>query len=126
MTAEPVWIDAAALRIAHAEAVAEFGGPPGVRDDGLLESALARPLNAWSYGETDLAALAGLYAEGIVRNHPFLDGNKRAAFVASMAFLALNATRAAPDQMDAAEQVIALASGSVDADGYAAWLRANA
>jgi death-on-curing protein len=122
---EPVWIDMGALRLVHDEVVAETGGVFGVRDAGLLESALMRPKNAWSYGERDLVALASLYAEGVAKNHPFADGNKRAAFLSAIGFLALNGLDLKAEQVDAAERMIALAGSGIDAAGYAAWLRAN-
>jgi len=123
---EPVWIDPAALALAHDESVAEHGGPAGVRDAGLLASALARPQNAWSFGERDLYELAALYGHGIAKNHPFVDGNKRTAFIAAVAFLELNGLVFTAGEADAAVQVIALAAGEIDAEGFAAWLRENA
>ena len=78
---EPVWLDAAEVIDMHAEQLAMFGGPAGVRDPGLLESALGRPVNKWTYGETDLAVLAAAYGYGLARNHAFVDGNKRIAFM---------------------------------------------
>ena len=87
---EPIWLDVEILIDLHAEQLALFGGPDGIRDQGMLESALGRPINKFSYGETDLAALAAAYAFGIARNHPFVDGNKRAAFGALIVFLGLN------------------------------------
>jgi len=122
---EPVWIDRAALTLAHEESVAEHGGPSGVRDAGLLESALARPQNAWSYGERDLCELAALYAHGVAKNHPFVDGNKRTAFIVAIAFLELNGLAFTAGEADAAVQVIALAAGEIDAAEFAAWLRGN-
>lgn len=122
---EPVWIDQQSLSLAHDEVVAETGGLLGVRDAGLLESALMRPRNAWSYGERDLFALAGLYAEGVAKNHPFLDGNKRAAFLAAAAFLELNGQVLIAEEADAAVQVLALAAGEIDGGAFAVWLKAN-
>src|SRR6204780_1021736 len=87
---EPEWLDTAIVLDIHAEQLALFGGGDGIRDLGLLESALARPVNKFAYGERDLAALAAAYAFGIARNHPFVDGNKRAAFGSMLVFLGLN------------------------------------
>ena len=86
---EPIWLDVEIVIDLHAEQLALFGGPDGIRDQGMLESALGRPINKFTYGETDLAALAAAYAFGIARNHPFVDGNKRAAFGAMFVFLGL-------------------------------------
>ena len=123
---EPVWIEEQALRIAHDESIAGHGGASGLRDAGLLESALTRARNAWAYGEDDLVALAALYAEGLAKNHPFVDGNKRAAFLAAIAFLQLNGMTFAAGEADAATQTLALAAGEIDAAAFADWLRANA
>ena len=84
---EPFWLDVEILIDLHTEQLALFGGPDGIRDQGMLESALGRPINKFTYGETDLAALAAAYAFGIARNHPFVDGNKRAAFGALNGYL---------------------------------------
>lgn len=122
---EPRWITLAqAIRI-HAEQLATFGGPAGIRDEGLLESALARPQNKWTYGETDLAALAAAYAFGIARNHPFVDGNKRAAFMCSMVFLRKNGIAFAPVEAEATAAILALAAGEVEEEGLARWMRDN-
>jgi death-on-curing protein len=120
---EPVWLDVEIIVDLHAEQLALFGGPEGIRDQGMLESALGRPINKFSYGETDLAALAAAYAFGIARNHPFVDGNKRTALVVCETFIIDNGHfLAAPD----AELVVVfenLASGNVSEDELAEWLR---
>ena len=123
---EPIWIDMPALRMVHDEVVHTTGGVQGVRDAGLLESALMRPRNAWSYGERDLHALAALYAEGVAKNHPFADGNKRAAFLAGAGFLALNGLPLEANDDEAADKMVALASSAIDDGVFAEWLRANA
>lgn len=120
---EPVWIELVDLRAVHDEVVADTGGVQGVRDAGLLESALMRPRNAWSYGERDLRALAALYAEGVAKNHPFADGNKRAAFLSAVGFLELNGAAFDADQVEAAETTAALAASGIDAAAFAVWLR---
>lgn len=125
MTSEPRWVTTSqAVRI-HAEQLAIFGGPPGIRDQGMLESALGRPQNKWSYGETDLAALAAAYAFGLARNHPFVDGNKRAAFMVMTVFLIKNGIDFAPQEAVATEAIIGLAAGEIDEDGLGRWIRDN-
>ncbi|MEW5964735.1 MAG: type II toxin-antitoxin system death-on-curing family toxin [Pseudomonadota bacterium] len=122
---EPRWITKAqAIRI-HAEQLAIFGGPAGIRDEGLLESALGRSQNKWTYGETDLAALAAAYAFGIARNHPFVDGNKRAAFMCATVFLRKNGVGFAPDEAEATAAILGLAAGEVEEEGLARWIRDN-
>ena len=89
----PVWLDAELALAIHERQLAEHGGGIGVRDAGMLDSALARPLNQWNYGEDDMCALAAAYAFGVAKNHPFIDGNKRTAWVLARLFLALNNVR---------------------------------
>lgn len=122
---EPVWLDAAEVIDMHAEQLAMFGGPAGVRDTGLLESALGRPVNKWTYGETDLAVLAAAYGYGLARNHAFVDGNKRIAFMTMMIFLRINGVRISPSQPQATAIMLELAAGSVGEDGLARWIRDN-
>lgn len=119
------WIDRQALVLLHDESLAEHGGSPGLRDEGLLESALARPLNLAVYGEPDLADLAAAYGVGLARNHAFVDGNKRAAFLAIGLFLGLNGYRLAANQADATLTMLAVASGDLDEPALAAWIRAH-
>jgi death-on-curing protein len=121
---EPEWIARRALVLLHRESLAEHGGRAGVLDEGLLESALARPRQLWSCeAKSDLARLAAAYAVGLVRHHPFLDGNKRAAFLAVGLFLGLSGFQLVADQVDAARAVLALAAGEMDEQGFAAWIR---
>jgi death on curing protein len=122
---EPIWLDVEILIDLHAEQLALFGGPDGIRDQGMLESALGRPVNKFSYGEDDLAALAAAYAFGIARNHPFVDGNKRAAFGALIVFLGLNDMdfRVSPESATAI--ILALAAGEVSEESLARWIRDN-
>jgi len=122
---EPLWLSVETIRDIHAEQLAIYGGPEGIRDQGLLESALTRPINRFAYGETDLAALAAAYAFGLARNHPFVDGNKRAAFLAMMTFLRFNGVAFAPSQAMAAAAILALAAGEVDEEGLTRWIRDN-
>jgi len=120
------WIDRRALELLHDESLAEHGGSPGLRDEGLLESALARPQNLVAYGEPDFADLAAAYGAGLVRNHPFVDGNKRAGFLGVGLFLALNGHRLEATQAEATLTMLALAAGDLDERAFAAWIRAHA
>ena len=122
---EPKWLDERVALAVHDRQLAEHGGPVGVRDSGALASALARPVNRWSYGEDDPAALAAAYAFGIARNHPFVDGNKRTAWVAARLFLRLNGHALQFREQDAVAIVIALAAGEVSENGVAEWLRTH-
>lgn len=120
------WIDKAALQLLHDESLAEHGGRAGLRDEGLLDSALGKPLNLVAYGDPDAADLAASYASGLAKNHPFVDGNKRAAFLAVGMFLYLNGYRLQATQADATLQVLGLAAGDVSQDAFAAWIRQHA
>ena len=120
---EPEWIGVAVALAIHEEQIAEHGGGEGVRDAGLLESALARPRNAWGYGVTDLCALAATLGHGIARNHPFVDGNKRTAFVAVETFLILNGVELAAGDADCVVAMLDLAAGEMSEAEFAAWLR---
>ena len=107
------------------EQLARFGGPEGIRDSGMLESAMARPLNKWSYGERDMASLAAAYAFGLAKNHPFVDGNKRAAFMVMMVFLRKNGIAFAPPEAMATAAILGLASGDIVEEGLTRWIRDN-
>ena len=120
---EPLWLSRQAIEIIHDEQLAEHGGAGGLRDSGLLESALARPQNLFAYGEGDLCALAAAYAAGIVRNHPFVDGNKRTGFIAAALFLQENGLRLNAPEAEAVVMTLGLASGEMPEQGFAAWLR---
>jgi death-on-curing protein len=120
---EPEWLDLEILIDIHAEQLALFGGPAGIRDQGMLESALGRPQNKFAYGETDLVALAAAYAFGIARNHPFIDGNKRAALAAMIVFLNLNGVDVLVPQPDMTAAILAVAAGEVEEEILAQWLR---
>ncbi len=122
---EPRWLTVAMVENMHAEQLAIFGGPDGLRDRGLLESAVARPQHKWAYEESDLPELAAAYAFGIARNHAFVDGNKRAAFAAMMVFLRLNGVRFAPSSAQATVMIQDLAAGTVDEGGLTRWIRDN-
>lgn len=118
---EPEWLSLDIALAVHDRQLAEHGGPTGVRDQSMLESALARPLNQWTYGEDDLCALAAAYAYGIARNHPFTDGNKRTAWVFARLFLMLNGQALAFTPREAIETVLALAAGELAEDELADW-----
>lgn len=124
MTPEPLWISREALLVLHDRSIALHGGAPGLRDAGLLDSALARPLNRFHYeGDTDLHSLAAAYLVALASNHPFADGNKRAAFLAAGLFLHKNGWRLTASQPDAARMVFAVAAGERDLQPLAAWLK---
>jgi death-on-curing protein len=119
---EPRWLERDIVLDFHAEQLVLFGGPDGIRDLGLLESALARPQNKFAYGETDLAALAAAYGFGIARNHPFVDGNKRTALASMIVFLNLNRLALDAPQEAASAIVLALAAGEIGEDVLARWI----
>lgn len=119
------WAKSDIVLAIHEEQLAEHGGADGVRDMGLLESALARPRNLLGYGSPDLADLAAAYAAGIARNHPFVDGNKRTAWVVAETFVELNGAEIAADDAEACEAMLALAEGRVDDSAFAAWMRSK-
>lgn len=119
------WVSRQALLLLHADSLAEHGGAPGLRDEGLLDSALARPQNLALHAEPDAAALAATYALGLAKNHAFIDGDKRAAFLAAGLFLGLNGWRPKVSQAEATLTVMALASGDIDEAAFAAWLRSH-
>jgi death-on-curing protein len=120
---EPVWLDAELALAIHDRQLAEHGGGVGVRAADMLESALGRPQNKWAYGEDDLCALAAAYAFGVARNHPFVDGNKRTAWVVARLFLVLNGVTIVFSAEDAIATVLALAAGALSEDELADWFR---
>jgi death on curing protein len=119
------WISADFVAVIHAQQISRFGGIDGVRDQGLLLSALARPENLVAYGDPDVAALAASYAYGIARNHPFADGNKRTALVTAAVFLLENGWELVAGEADAVVTILALAAGELTEDALADWIRAN-
>ena len=123
---EPRWLTRAMVLALHQESLAVFGGHGGLRDEGLLESALARPRNLLAYApEVDLVRLAAAYGFGLARNHPFMDGNKRVAVLAVAVFLAINGVDFDPNEVDEVRTILALAAGEVDEEELAVWIRAN-
>ena len=123
---EIVWIEKQALILLHNVSLAEHGGSPGLRDEGLLDSALARPQNLVAYGEPDIAALAASYGYGLAKNHPFIDGNNRAAFLGIGLCLDLNGLALEVGQPEAIATIFALAAGELSEDELAAWIREHA
>lgn len=118
-------MDRRALELLHDESLAEHGGASGLRDEGLLESVLARPIHLSPSGDPDVAAFAAAYGTGLAKNHPFVDGNKRVAFLATGLFLALNGRRLRVSQADATLTVLGVAAGIVSEEEFAAWIRAH-
>ena len=126
MTAEPRWLAKADVIELHDYVLARTGGSSGLRDEGLLESALARPLNRWSYeGVEDIRDLAATYGIGLAKNHPFIDGNKRAAFLGVGLFLELNGWRLTATDDDAIASFYAVAASQMDEDALTEWVRTN-
>jgi len=120
----PVWINRRALELLHSESIAEHGGVDGLRDEGLFESALARPQNLFAYdGVSDVARLAACHAYGLAKNHAFVDGNKRVAFIAAGLFLHLNGWKLKADQAEATLIILSVASGAFGEDELADWIR---
>ncbi len=117
------WINRQVLLLLHDESLAEHGGASGLRDEGLLDSALARPLNLSLYEATDVAGLAAAYGVGLAKNHAFVDGNKRAVFLAVGLFLAINGHRLQATQADATLTMLSVAAGDIDEAEFADWIR---
>ena len=120
-----VWIDPSVIHAVHDEQLGEHGGAAGLRDAGLLKSALARPLQLAAYGEPDAASLAAAYGFGLAKNHPFVDGNKRTAFVAVELFLALNGWSLTANDADCVMAMLRLAGGEFSEAQFADWVREN-
>jgi len=120
---EPFWLERGLILAIQGELLARFGGLGGIRDEGLLDSALNRPLQRFHYEKPDLFDLAASYAHGLVKNHPFLDGNKRIGFMAAYTFLAANGQQLEASEEEAVLHTLALAAGEADGEEYAAWLR---
>ena len=119
---EPIWVETTVVLAMHDRLLAEHGGPSGLRDCGLLESALARPRHLITYDQPDLAALAAAYVAGLIRNHPFVDGNKRIGFMTGYVFLARNNQQLTASEVEATRFVSALASGEMQEEAFAEWL----
>jgi death-on-curing protein len=119
------WLREDVVIAMHGEQIAEHGGSPGIRDAGLLSSALARPQNQVAYGKPSVFNLAAAYAFGVIQNHPFVDGNKRAGFLAAYVFLDLNGWELVASEAEAVSAVMALATGEMDEAGFSDWLKDN-
>lgn len=122
---EPRWLSLEEVLVIHERQLATFGGAAGMRDQGALESALSRPKNKWLYEDASLVQMGSAYGFGLARNHPFVDGNKRVAFLSMSAFLRLNGLRFAPTQPSATAMMISLAAGDIDEAGLARWISDN-
>src|SRR6185503_17371104 len=122
---EPAWVTYAQAIAIHSRQLRRFGGAPGLRDEGMLQSALQRPINKWQYEQAALPDLAAAYAYGLAKNHAFVDGNKRIAFMAMMVFLRRNGVAFAPEQAHVTRIIIALAAGEVSEESLARWIRGN-
>jgi death on curing protein len=122
---EPAWITYGQAIAIHSRQLRRFGGAPGLRDEGMLRSALARPVNKWQYEHAGLTELAAAYAFGLAKNHAFVDGNKRIAFMTMMVFLRKNSIPFAPDQAQATRIILALAAGEVSEQSLARWIADN-
>jgi death-on-curing protein len=122
---EPIWITCEQVVAIHSRQLRRFGGAPGLRDEGMLRSAIERPINNWKYEQAPLAELAAAYAFGLAKNHAFVDGNKRIAFMVMMTFLRRNGVAFAPDPAQATTIILALAAGEVSEGGLTRWIRDN-
>lgn len=122
---EPVWVLREVVLMAHEQSLVQFGGSAGVRDEGLMDSALGKPQNLFAYEKPSLFELAASYAFGLVKNHPFIDGNKRTGFVVAVTFLECNGWHLEASEVDAAVCTLALAAGEMSESAYEEWLKAN-
>ena len=123
---EPVWVDRRVLLMLQQESLAEHGGTSGIRDEGLLDSALTRPRNRHLYNlNADVPQLAAAYGYALIKNHAFVDGNKRIAFIATEMFLRLNGFSLATEPVDEIQTMLKLSADEISEDDFAAWIRAN-
>jgi death on curing protein len=125
MVSEPKWLTYDQVIAIHSRQLRRFGGAVGLRDDGLLRSAIERPINKWHYEQSELPQLAAAYAFGLAKNHAFVDGNKRIAFMSLMTFLRKNGVRFAPEPAHATSMIMSLAAGEVSEESLARWIRNN-
>ena len=125
MVTEPKWLTYEQVIAIHSRQLRRFGGAPGLRDEGLLRSAIERPLNKWQYEQAERPELAAAYAFGLAKNHAFVDGNKRIAFMSMMVFLRKNGVKFAPDPAQATTIIMSLAAGEVSEESLARWIRNN-
>lgn len=122
---EPAWVTYEQTIAIHARQLRRFGGAPGLRDEGMLRSALDRPINKWQYEQAEMSFLAAAYGFGLAKNHAFVDGNKRIAFMTTVIFLRKNKILFAPDQAQATRMFFSLAAGEVSEESLARWIRHN-
>ena len=122
---EPLWITYEQAIAIHSRQLRRFGGAPGLRDEGMLRSALERPINKWRYEQAELAELAAACAFGRAKNHAFVDGNKRIAFMAMVVFLHKNGVAFNPDQAQSTAIILSLAAGEVSEESLTRWIRDN-
>jgi len=122
---EPAWLTYDQAIAIHSRQLSRFGGAPGLRDEGMLRSALQRPVNKWQYEQAQLPELAAAYAFSLAKNHAFVDGNKRIAFMTMVAFLRKNGVRFSPDQAHVTAIILSLAAGEVSEESLARWIRDN-
>lgn len=122
---EPAWVTYEQAIAIHSRQLRRFGGAPGLRDEGMLRSALQRPIDKWQYERATLPELAAAYAFGLAKNHAFVDGNKRIAFMALVVFLRKNGVRLSPDQAHATKMILSLAAGEVSEESLTRWIRDN-
>jgi death-on-curing protein len=122
---EPLWITYEQAIAIHSRQLRRFGGAPGLRDEGMLRSALERPINKWRYEQSDMAGLAAAYAFGLAKNHAFVDGNKRIAFMAMMGFLLKNGVAFDPESAQSTSIILSLAAGEVSEESLTRWIRDN-
>ena len=125
MITEPKWLTYEQVIAIHGRQLRRFGGAAGLRDEGLLRSAIERPLNKWHYEQVELPELAAAYAFGLAKNHAFVDGNKRIAFMSMMVFLRKNGVKFAPDPAQATTIIMSLAAGEVSEESLTRWIRDN-
>jgi death on curing protein len=125
MSKEPRWLPYDHILAIHSRQLRRFGGAAGLRDEGLLRSAIERPVNKWHYEQAELPELGAAYAFGLAKNHAFVDGNKRIAFMSMMTFLRRNGVRFAPEQAHATKIILSLAAGEVSEESLARWIRDN-
>jgi death-on-curing protein len=125
MSSEPKWLTYDQIIAIHSRQLRRFGGAAGLRDDGLLRSAIEHPINKWHYEQSELPELAAAYAFGLAKNHAFVDGNKRIAFMSMMTFLRKKGVRFAPEPAHATSMIMSLAAGEVSEESLARWIRVN-
>ncbi|HEY0224481.1 MAG TPA: type II toxin-antitoxin system death-on-curing family toxin [Pseudolabrys sp.] len=122
---EPKWVTHEQVIAIHSRQLRRFGGAPGLRDEGMLRSALERPVNKWQYEQAEMPVLAAAYAFGLAKNHAFVDGNKRIAFMTMVAFLRKNGIHFAPEQAHATRIIVAIAAGEVSEESLTRWIKDN-